>query len=483
MENAGRHVARAVAERIPTGAAVAVCVGVGNNGGDGSVAARHLLGWGYAPILFLCGEPGRVQGDARVMLDAARAAGVPVRVLDTVSAFAEAVSGRHFDAVVDALLGTGARGEVGGVLAEAIAWINAQPGFTVAVDIPSGLCGRTGAVLGQAVAADETITFVASKLGLWLGSGPALRGRLRVVDIGMPPLALAGLPSREVLARPALAPAFASRRPDAHKGDLGHVLAVAGSPGRTGAARLVVEAAQRAGAGLVTVALPSAAHPLLAPALCEAMYLDAFPGTDVEAAAAALLAEIATRDAVVLGPGMPTTPFAGEVLRALLPRLARPAVLDADALNHLGPRPEQLRGLPALVITPHPGEAARLLGSTAAQVQADRLGAATTLAERTGAVTVLKGAHTLVASPGGSLALCPAGNPGMATAGMGDVLAGVIGALLARGLDPEAAARAGVLWHARAGDRARAHRGEGALIARDVVDALAEVERAWHCAG
>lgn len=473
MENAGRQVADALRARVAAPARVAVFVGAGNNGGDGSVSARHLLGLGYAPVIVLCAPREKVRGDAQVMLDAAEAAGVPVH--DVEGGWPVA------DACIDALLGTGARGDVRGVMATAIAWMNASPAPVIAVDVPSGLCGVTGRVLGLAVQATETVTFVCARLGHWLQQGPALTGHLRVVDIGLPVAALAGLPDRRVLGEADLALAFAPRPLDAHKGTFGHVLVVAGSPGRTGAARLAVEAAQRAGAGLVTVALPAAAHPLLAPALCEAMYLDAFAGEDAAAAAAALAAEAGTRDAVVLGPGMPTSAFAGAVLADLLPRLAGPVVLDADALNHLAADPERLRAVPGAVITPHPGEAARLLGTSTAAVQADRPGAAAALAARTGAVTVLKGAHTLVASPAGTLAICPAGNPGMATAGMGDVLAGVIGALLARGLAPTVAAEAGVYWHARAGDRARALRSESALIARDVIDALAEVERSWHC--
>lgn len=480
MENAGRHLACAVADRVPPGSRVAICVGSGNNGGDGSVAARHLLGWGYAVDLLLCATRRRLQGDAAVMLRAAETAGVPVRELDTVGEFAEHLPPTTLACVVDAVLGTGVRGEVGGVAAEAIAWMNAQGCPIIAADLPSGLCADTGRVLGDAVRATETVTFVASKLGHWLYPGPLYVGQLRVVDIGMPARALAGIPQREVLLDQALAPAFAPRSPDQHKGQAGHLLVVAGSPGHTGAARLTAEAALRAGAGLVSVALPAAAVALLAPALTEAMYLEAFAGPDPEAAAAHLAAEVTGRDAVVLGPGMPTDAHAQATLQALLPHLDRPAVLDADALNHLAGEPERLRHLAAAVITPHPGEAGRLLGRTTAEIQADRVGAVQALAQRSGAVAVLKGAHTLIADPAGALWICPEGNAGMATAGMGDVLAGLIGALLARGLSPLDAARAGVLWHARAGDMAAARRTPTSLLARDVIEALADVERSWY---
>jgi hydroxyethylthiazole kinase-like uncharacterized protein yjeF len=282
-----------------------------------------------------------------------------------------------------------------------------------------------------------------------------------------------------VLADQALARAFAPRPADLHKGQAGHLLVVAGAPGRTGAARLCAEAALRAGVGLVSLALPAAAIPLLAPALCEVMYQEAFSDPDPAAAARHLAGEAHGRDALVLGPGMPTDAHAGATLRALLPQIQRPVVLDADALNHLAADPEQLQVLENTVITPHPGEAARLLGTSTADVQADRFGAVAALARRTGAVAVLKGAHTLIATPDGRLWLCPAGNPGMASAGMGDVLAGIIGALLARGHTPQEAACAGVLWHARAGDHACSAGSQNALIARDVIDALVEVQRRW----
>jgi NAD(P)H-hydrate epimerase len=247
------------------------------------------------------------------------------------------------------------------------------------------------------------------------------------------------------------------------------VLVWAGSLGRTGAARLTLAAAQSAGAGLTTLATTDDALPVLAGGLWESMYLSV-PQAN---ASAWLVEQAATRHAVVAGPGMATEPAAGQILRGFLARTDRPVVLDADGLNHCVGHLDEIR---AAVLTPHPGEAARLLGCSAADVQHDRLGAVRAIATRSKSVTVLKGAHTLVALPHGPVGVCPAGNPGMATAGMGDVLAGIIGALLARGLDAASAAAAGVLWHARAGDRAAAHRGQAALRARDVIDALGRIE-------
>lgn len=472
MENAGRHVAQAVARHVDDGLVgggqIAILIGAGNNGGDGSVAARHLAAWGLQPALYLTCEPDRPRGDARVMLDAARAAGVPI---SNVAALPERPA-----IVVDGLLGTGLEGEVRGAVAQAIAWINAADAPVIAIDIPSGLCADTGRPLGVAVRATETISFVASAPGHWLHPGPEYVGDLRVVDIGMPPAALDA--QADLLTDADLAPAFAPRAATTHKGTAGSVFAWAGSVGRTGAARMTLEAALRAGAGSTTLAIDRDALALIAPALCESMYLP-MPMLN---RAGWIAAQANQRAAMIVGPGLPTGTEAGIDLRAALAQVTVPVVLDADGLNHYA---NQVDAISAAVITPHPGEAGRLLGCTAAEVQADRLGAARTLAERSKSVTVLKGAHTLVALPDGAVGVCPAGNPGMATAGMGDVLAGIIGALLARGLDPWAAARAGVLWHARAGDAVAAKIGPLALTARDVVAQLGSCsgltrETAWH---
>ena len=472
MENAGRHVAQAVDALLRRdgkgGGRVAILIGAGNNGGDGSVAARHLAAWGYQPTLYLACDPCKPEGDARIMLDAARAAGVPI---DSIASLPDRPR-----IVVDGLLGTGVKGSVRAEVAQAIAWINDCGAPVIAIDIPSGLCADTGRTLGLAVWATETVTFVASAPGHWLYPGAAHVGLLRIVDIGMPPVALDA--QADILTDADLAPAFAPRRATTHKGSAGSVFAWAGSVGRTGAARMTLDAAMRAGAGTTTLAADASALALLAPALCEAMYLRLPMLKRAE-----WIAEQANqRSAAIIGPGMASGAETGIDVRTALAQITVPVVLDADGLNHYAGQPDTIT---AAVITPHPGEAARLLDCTTAEVQADRFGAVRQLAESSKSVTVLKGAHTLVALPNGAVGVCPAGNPGMATAGMGDVLAGIIGALLARGLDPWAAARAGVLWHARAGDAVAAKIGPLALTARDVVAQLgpcstAGLERAWH---
>ena len=284
---------------------------------------------------------------------------------------------------------------------------------------------------------------------------------------------------RTVLGDDDLRCAFAARPDEAHKGTLGHVYVLGGSVGRTGAVRMALDAAMRAGVGTATVGTDEAALPLVCGALYESMAQVALKASEAPVSAAERLdGEINKRTAAVIGPGMSTSSHAGQVLIELLPRLMVPVVIDADGLNHLARRPEALAGGGPRVLTPHPGEAARLLGMTSAEVQADRATSVEALARRFDAVAVLKGAHTLVCAPDGRLAICPDGNPGMATAGMGDVLAGVVGALLARGVEPFEAACAAVVWHARAGDWVAARSTHNALLARDVVAALAEVERA-----
>ena len=252
-----------------------------------------------------------------------------------------------------------------------------------------------------------------------------------------------------------------------------------GSVGRTGAARMAADAALRAGAGLVSIATASEALPALAGGLYEVMG----EAIDARVPPADAARRLNARDAVVIGPGISVDAATGGWLAELLPRLTVPVVIDADGLNHLAAWPEVWREAPPRVLTPHPGEAARLLGTTTAAVQADRIGAVAALVERTGGVVVLKGAHTWVGAPDGTRCVCPAGNPGMASAGMGDVLSGIIGALLARGLEPAQAAAAAVLWHARAGDLVAARGTENALVAGDVIGALAAVERGERCSG
>lgn len=474
MENASRHVAAAVAARVERGRLIGVVCGGGNNGGDGLGAARHLAGWGHRVEVWLLASRDKVQGDAAQNLAACDAIGLPMRVVADADALPPPGT---YALIVDALLGTGLRGEVRGLAREVINWMNHHRAPVVAVDIPSGVDGETGAIGGVAVEAVETVTFSASKPGHWLHPGAGRRGLLCIVDIGMPVAALTRAPERRLLGDADLDPVRAPRAADSHKGRQGHVYVLGGSPGKSGSVRMTADAAMRAGAGLVTIGTTPALAKALGPVLYETMA----EGTlETTGDADRLVERLCGFDAIAVGPGIPTDDAIGARLEAVLPRVDRPVVLDADGLNHAARRPDILAGDAPRVITPHPGEAARLLGCETADVQRDRFAAAAALHAKYGAVVVLKGAGTLVQCED-ELTLCPDGNPGMASAGMGDVLTGIIAALLGRGLSAAVAARAGVVWHARAGDAAAARQSEDHLIARDLIAALAEGAREHRC--
>jgi hydroxyethylthiazole kinase-like uncharacterized protein yjeF len=469
MDQAGAAVARVVRERYPAPRRIAVLCGKGNNGGDGFAAARHLRD--RQPEVFLVGRREDVTGDAALHLERMEAAGIALLAVPDEAAWHDArAEVGHAGLVIDALLGTGLRegaaGLTGRVIEEVARWVTAP---IVAVDIASGLSSDTGEVPGPALRADVTVTFAAPKHGHVLPPSCDRTGELIVADIGIAvePTSL-GLAGAADAAR-----AYPTRRPDAHKGDFGHVLAVAGSVGKSGAAVLCGTAALRAGAGLVTVASPAAVQQVVAATRAELMTEPL--GED---ALARCLELASAADAVVLGPGLGADTNPRRLAVELFAACPAPLVCDADGLNALA-KASHHAWRPGLqtVLTPHPGEMARLLDRTTAEVQADRLQAARTLAVESGAVVVLKGQRTVVARPDGFAAVNPTGNPGLAKGGTGDVLAGVVGALLARGCDAWTAAVAAVFVHGRAGDLAAARTGQESLLAGDVVDALGDAIR------
>jgi NAD(P)H-hydrate epimerase len=479
MESAGRGVARTLVEHYPDAPSrgVIVLCGKGNNGGDGFVAARRLLERGIRPTVIALARADEIKGDAAANLSRAREAGLEIHEAADEAAWALLRDGlRPGILVVDAILGTGVRGGAQGLAARVIEDLNASGARVVSVDLPSGLNADTAELEGLAVRAERTYTLCRPKLALVAGPAAALAGELTVVPIGIPDEAVrAEAPLAEWIEPTGLAGLVQSRPADAHKGTYGHLLAVAGSKGKPGAAVLVARGALRSGVGLVTVATPEAARPTVAAQQAEVM-VEGLPATARgqlgRRAVTPALRLARERDALAVGPGLglgvETSAFVVSVLR----RAGRPAVVDADGLNALA-RGEALRFLEqGLVLTPHPGEAARLLGSTAAEVQRDRLGAARQLSELSRAVVALKGHRTVVASPEGRIAVNSTGNPGMATAGTGDVLTGIVGSFLARGLSPWDAARLAVFVHGAAGDRAAALRGQEGLIASDLLEAL-----------
>lgn len=486
MENAGAAVARVLRERYPGVRRPIVLCGKGNNGGDGFVTARRLLDLG--PEVYLMGTRGDVRGDARLHMGVyERSGGAVIEVPD--AAAWEAVRERALsgDVLVDALLGTGLKEAPTGLLARVITDLAAgRRGSVVAVDIPSGIPSDSGEVHWETVSAAVTVAFAAPKYGHVLPPACDRTGALVVAEIGIPRHVLLETGSRLGLLEAAdAAAAFDPRAPGSHKGTYGHVLVVAGSVGKTGAAVLAATGALRTGAGLVTVATPAPALPLVAAGRAEIMTeplsVTAAGGLDREALERAL-ALARARDAVVLGPGLGQEPSTREFIRELVSRCPVPLVVDADGLNALaggrgGGGAEPLRREAATVLTPHPGEMARLTGARTEEVQRRRLETARALALQTGAFVVLKGHATIVADAEGRAAVNPTGNPGMATGGAGDVLAGILGALLARGKGPWLAATAGVYLHGLAGDRAAARSGQEALVAGDVIEALPEAIR------
>jgi hydroxyethylthiazole kinase-like uncharacterized protein yjeF len=483
MEQAGAAVAVEAASLLGPGGRVQVVCGGGNNGGDGYVAARRLLAAGRRVEVLALVPAERLSPDSAAMRAAAAAAGVPIA---DAGAHPGPIAAAGGDVVVDALLGTGLGRAPEGAFAEAIAAIvaaRAAGARVLAVDVPSGLSADTGRPLGPCVRADRTVTFAFPKRGLVVYPGASLAGELTVAEIGLPAEAAARVPvEAEVLYQDDARALVPPRGPEAHKGDAGRLLVVAGSAGKTGAAHLALSGALRGGVGLVTLATRADALAAATAGRPEAMGT-VLPGQgplgpdDLEP----LLEAARGVDALVVGPGIPRGPATGPLLRELLARARVPAALDADALNALAESPGGAAGLgvPA-VLTPHPGEMARLVGRTIGEVQADRLGLATASARAWGATVVLKGARTVVADPQGPPAVIPTGNPGMATGGTGDVLAGLVGALLAGGLSPRDAGRAAAWVHGRAGDLAARRLGQRGMLAGDLADAIGEVWAEWQ---
>ena len=480
MERAGSGVVLAM-ERAAgslSGKTVTVLCGKGNNGGDGFVVARLLRKRRATVRVLLLAHPGDLSSNAKTMHRRflAVAGSKAVAALPSSDAIRAALA--QSDLIVDALLGTGLSAPVQAPYRTAVGLVNTADRPVIAVDLPSGLHADTGAVMGAAVRADVTVTFGLPKLGLYTGAGIEHAGAVEVVDIGIPPAfveAIAGHVS--LITGDTVRRLIPARRQSSHKGTYGHAGIIAGSVGKTGAAAMAAKAALRVGAGLVTVATPASVNDTLESKLLEAMTVP-MPETRARTLARTGLEEILsfvnTRTAVAIGPGLTTHPETAELIHALLPRLEKPAVLDADALNALVGRTALLEECKAqTILTPHPGEMARLVdGASPRSINDDRIGTAVAFAKARRVLLVLKGARTVVAHPDGRAAICPTGNPGMATAGTGDVLTGMIVGLLAQGLTPWDAARAGTYLHGLAGDLAAAERGLAGLTAGDVIEQI-----------
>ncbi|PWB74555.1 bifunctional ADP-dependent NAD(P)H-hydrate dehydratase/NAD(P)H-hydrate epimerase [candidate division GN15 bacterium] len=480
MESAGRGIAELMLSDLidsPESTHVAVFCGKGNNGGDGFVIARYLHDAGVKVKTYFMGPADKLSHDARLNLNRAREADVR---LTEVTSLNQLPADLEADFVVDALLGTGFTGIPEGLVAGLIEYINFQNGLVVAVDLPSGLNADTGAAEGAVVTAGCTYTLGLPKIGLYISPGREIAGDVRIIDIGLPENVIAQQDLNTTLITAELvAELLPYRKPDGHKGDFGRLLLVAGSTGLTGAASLASLAAARSGCGLIKIAAPATAQPILAVKLTEVMTIPLPEVSRKGVLALRALGEIRKyveqHDAIVIGPGLGTHHETRELMQRLIPYLNRPAIVDADGLNAFEGAADLLKqrsGAYDLVLTPHPGEYARLTGAEISDGFDERIQSVLQTAREFAAVVVLKGSPTLVAEPQGACYLNPTGNSGMATGGSGDVLSGMIGSFLAQGMSPLDAALCGVYLHGRAGDLAADELTERAMIAGDIITYL-----------
>lgn len=462
MENAAIAVVDAIFERYPESERVAIFCGVGQNGGDGFAIARHLENRGVVPVVLIVGDRNAIRGDARTNLDICERLGIPI--YDDDDADVALAHAGDADLIVDAIFGTGLNRAPSGVHAEVIRGIAELRIPVLAVDVPSGVNASWPEPFDPCVQAEVTVTFAAPKVCHVFEPGALYCGEVIVAEISIPEIAIDEELVQLALITPKdVEPHVAPRLSSTHKGSYGHVAIIAGSPGRSGAAVMAARGAIRTGAGLVSVMTDPETAKLVHVSSIESM---TYSGEDLHEF-------LANKSAVLVGPGLPDDERAYENTRAILDAIALPAIIDASALNAFAGRLADVnpRGLPR-VITPHPGELARLLDTDTRAINRDRIAAAREAARVANCVVVLKGHQTLVAEPDGHVYVNPTGNPGMASGGMGDVLSGIVAALLARGTDPLDAACAAVYLHGLAGDLVRDAMGDTGLAAMDVAEKI-----------
>lgn len=487
MENAGTRVVEEISAAFgpPQNKAVTVVAGKGNNGGDGLVVARLLHKKGAVVRVFLTSPPDEVRGDAHSNLERYQATGGAFAVLSESSLESFRSTLVESDLIVDAIFGTGLSSPITGETAKAVDAINqisARRIPVIAIDISSGINADTGQVMGVAIYATLTVTFGLLKRGHFLFPGAEHTGKLKVVDIGIPPPLIhqADIPAH-LLTPHDLAPHLLLRPADVHKGSFGHLVVVAGSVGKSGAAVLTSLAALRTGAGLVTLATPQSVEASLGSNPPELMTLPLAETGDKTLAGDALgplLKFVSDKTVVAIGPGLSTHPETSGLVRELLMRVTQPVVMDADGLNALAGHLDLLHQIQVpMILTPHPGEMGRLTGLSTQAVQQDRLGVAQAFSQRYKVIVVLKGAHTIIATPEGDLFINPTGNPGMATAGTGDVLTGMIAGLIAQRYEVRLAAQLGVYLHGLAGDLAAQAIGTVGLLASDMIARIPQAIR------
>lgn len=488
MENAGLRTVEVIEDILGScsGKKVSVLAGKGNNGGDGMVISRHLINAGAEVDTFLLGDENNLTPDALTnyqILKRMKARIYPLQAEAGLDRFMFSVLSA--DLAVDAIYGIGLKGGVNEFESRVIDILNWSRRPVVAVDIPSGVEADTGKVHSVAVQATHTVTFALPKLGLLLKPGRDYAGSLSVADISIPSPLLNDPALKQNLINEKLLRSFLKKRaPEGHKGTYGHAMIIGGSLGMSGAVMMSSFAALRCGAGLVTAAVPESLVPVIDSALLEVMSTPLAESGDCLISPEALPAIenlLGTASVCAVGPGMSRYPEARTIIGFILENSGIPLVIDADGLNALKGDTDILKNRQVpLVLTPHPGEMARLTGKSIEEIQSRRLEIAQGFAEEHGVTLVLKGHNTVVAVPGGDVYINMTGNPGMATAGSGDVLTGIITALIAQGLNPQQAAVAGVYLHGAAGDQAALERGERGLVATDLIHYLPQVIRRFE---
>lgn len=476
MENAARGLVDHLESAFSRvrGKQITIVAGQGNNGGDGLAAARHFRMRGASVAIYLFTPEEWVKGDAKVSLDIWRETHGTIYPEGTFTLNQLAAAIKSSDFVIDAMLGTGVSRPVSGRCAEIIGVINAFSRTIIAVDIPSGISADTGQSMGTAVKAHATMTMALPKRGHFMQDGLTHTGQLHVVDLGFPDALVNEADLKVTLIGPAhIKDLLPPREKGTHKGTMGHLLVIAGALGKQGAPLMTSLAALRSGAGLVTTALPKSIEQGFS---LQNMELMTLPLPETETGSISIAAEkliacaIAGKKAVAIGPGLSQDPDVRPLVLNIIKTVSIPMVIDADALNAVASDLPILKQKQApLILTPHPGEMGRLTGRTAAAVQKDRFNVAAQFAAAWDVILVLKGPHTLVALPDGTLWVNTTGNPGMATAGIGDALTGIIAGCLAQGLLPAQAAIFGVYLHGRAGDLAAIEKGEAGLLTSDLI--------------
>jgi len=480
MENAGLGATRVLFEQFDNiiDKKVGVVAGRGNNGGDGFVIARYLAQKGSDVTVYLLAESANVKGDAAANLKLLLPLNLPVVEMPDEQSFLTHKTGMlHQEIWIDALLGTGLKSDVKGYFKKIIEFINDLSRPVFSVDIPSGLNPDTGQVCGACIRAKATATFAFAKTGHILFPGAEYTGYLEIIDIGVPDHIAKNIrPKQHLLTPERIRSTFKHRLPDAHKGTTGHVLVVSGSVGKTGAAAMTAMSAMRAGAGLVTLAIPESLNPVLETQVLEAMtYLlpETENGIIGESAFNKIMDLLAGKKCLAIGPGLGQTAETKKLVHRIIKESPVTIVIDADGLNNIAGSTEILKKAKApVILTPHPGEMARLIDSTTGSVQKDRIACARKFAKKFNVHIILKGVKTIIAHPDGNIFINPTGNPGMASGGMGDVLTGIIAGLVAQGFSPESAAHTGVYLHGAAADRLAEKIGPFGYLATEVMNAI-----------